>query len=146
VSAGAILAGTGAPDKLDKFSTRVPPPAPPAGEAVDAPSGAVVPGPSAKGTADMAGAARDEERKGRGAHGDERTHRRHRPGRGWRRGHLKMCIVAAPIFAHNEVGRTTRAPDVIVNGSGENENADCDWPLANLCSFILQFFEVQNDP
>jgi hypothetical protein len=22
----------------------------------------------------------------------------------------------------------------------------CDWPLANLCSFILQSLEVQNDP
>jgi hypothetical protein len=104
VSAGAIFACTGAPDKLDKFSTRLPPPAPPAGEAVEVPSGAVVPGPSARGTADMAGAARDEERTGRGAHEDERTHRRHRSGRGWRRGHLKRCIVAAPIFVHNEGG------------------------------------------
>jgi hypothetical protein len=66
----------------------------------------------------MAGAARDEERTGSGAHGDERMHRRHRPWRGWRRGHLKRRIVGAPIFVHNHVGRTTRAPDVIVNGIG----------------------------
>jgi hypothetical protein len=66
----------------------------------------------------MAGAAHDEERTGTGPHGNERTHRWRRPWRGWRRGHLKRCIVAAPIFVHNEVGRTTRAPDVIVNGIG----------------------------
>jgi hypothetical protein len=40
VSARLNLAGTGAPDKLDKISTGAPPPAPPAGEAVEAPAGA----------------------------------------------------------------------------------------------------------
>jgi hypothetical protein len=79
VSASLNLAGTGVPDKLDKVSTGAPPPAPPAGEAVEAPAEARGPGPSARGTADMAGAARNEERTGSGAHGDERTHRRHRP-------------------------------------------------------------------
>jgi hypothetical protein len=67
VPARANHAGTGAPDKLDKLSTGAPPPAPPAGAAVEAPPGAGGPGPSARGTADMAGAARDEERTGSGA-------------------------------------------------------------------------------
>jgi hypothetical protein len=70
VSARLDLAGTGAPEKLNKFSTGAPPPAPPAGEAVEAPAGAGGAGPSARGTADMAGAARDEERtEERGARG-----------------------------------------------------------------------------
>jgi hypothetical protein len=111
--------GTSATDKLDKSSTDVPPPAPPAVAAVEAPpAGAGWPEPSASGTADLAGAARDEERTGSGAHGNERTHRRHRLWRGRRRGHLKRCIVATPIFVHNHVGRTTRTPRVIVNGNG----------------------------
>jgi hypothetical protein len=116
VSARLNVAGTGADDKLDKLSTGVPPPAPPAGEAVEAPAGARGQGPSARRTVEMAGAARDEERTGSEAHGDGLTQRRHRPWRTWRRGPLKKCIVAAPIFVHNHVGRTTRAPDVIVNG------------------------------
>jgi hypothetical protein len=66
----------------------------------------------------MASAARGEERTGSAVHGDERTHRRHWPWRWWRRGHLKRCIVAAPIVVHNHVGRGTRAPDVIVDGIG----------------------------
>jgi hypothetical protein len=66
----------------------------------------------------MAGAAIDEERTGSVAHGNERTHRWRRPWRGWRRGRLKRCIVAAPIFVDNHVGSTTRAPDVIVNKIG----------------------------
>jgi hypothetical protein len=41
--------------------------------------------------------ARDEVRTGSEAHGDERTHWRHRPWRGWGSGHLKRCIVPAPI-------------------------------------------------
>jgi hypothetical protein len=40
VSAKLNLAGTGAPDKLDKFSTGAPPLAPPTGEAVEALAGA----------------------------------------------------------------------------------------------------------
>jgi hypothetical protein len=60
------LAG-GVPDTLDMLSTGSPPSAPPAGGAVEAPpAGAWRPGPGARGTADMAGAARAEERTGSG--------------------------------------------------------------------------------
>jgi hypothetical protein len=75
--------GTGTPKQIEKLSTGEPPPAPPAGEAVEAPAGAGGPGLSARRSVDMAGAARDEERTGSGAHGDQRTHRRQRP---WRSG------------------------------------------------------------
>jgi hypothetical protein len=93
VSERLNLSGTGAPDKLDKLSTGAPPPAPPAGEAVEAPAGVGGPGLRARGTTDMAGAARDEERTWSGAHGDEPTHRRRRPWTGWRRGHLKGALL-----------------------------------------------------
>jgi hypothetical protein len=81
-SARFNLAGTGAPEKLDKISTGAPPSAPPAGEAVEARAGAGGPGLGARETTDKAGAARYQERTGSGAHGDELTHRRHRPWRG----------------------------------------------------------------
>jgi hypothetical protein len=66
----------------------------------------------------MAGAALDEERTGSVAHGNERTHRRRRPWRVWRRGRLKRSIFASPIVVDNHVGSTTRAPDVMVNKIG----------------------------
>jgi hypothetical protein len=123
VQARFNLAGTPIPVKLNMLSAGSPPPAPPARGAVEAPPAATGgPGPGARGTADMAGAACDEQRTGSGAHGGEWTHRQHRPWRGRRTGHLKRCIVAAPIFAHNHVGRTTRAPQVTVNGLGRDGN------------------------
>jgi hypothetical protein len=69
---GSTMTAPADPDKLDKLSTGAPPPAPPAGAAVEAPLAvAGGPGLSARRTADMASPARGEGRTWRAVHGDE---------------------------------------------------------------------------
>jgi hypothetical protein len=61
-----------------------------------------------------------------------------------------MCVVAAPFSFHsrsqNFGENGSFSPRAIERARARIAMPPCDWPLANLYSFILHLLEVQNGP
>jgi hypothetical protein len=94
-----------------------------------------VPGPSARGTADMAGAARDEETTGSTGRTDALTGR----GEGgveviWKDALLPLKPSFTITWENDPCSRKD-----CKRAQARMKMPPSDWPLANLCSFFLHF-------